>query len=289
MLLFSGSANRPLAEKLADALQIKLGSATINHFPDGECNITIHDNIRNQEVFIIQSTCAPVNHNIMELCLLIAAIRRAGAKYIHLIAPYFGYARQASSLHTVAAILCTAGIDRLITVDLHEPSYKKFFNCQVENLSAADIFLSDIKNKNLNSPIIVSPDVGGVNRAYYLSKLLNNSAVTFIAKKRQSNKVTALNIIGSVTNRDCIIIDDIIDTAQTLQTTASMLKTYGARNIYAYCTHGVLSANAIPRVTDSVCAEVVITDSIDINGIGCYKLRKVSLVNLFTKRIFNLI
>lgn len=245
MLLFSGNANRQLAEKLAASLQLSLGLATITQFPDGECKIAIHENVRDKEVYIIQPTCAPVNHNILELCFLIAAIRRAGAKYIHAIVPYFAYARQDYHAQIVAQMLSNVGIDRLITVDLHTSICKKFFTCHVDNLSAADLFLADIKSKNLHNAVIVSPDVGGIARARNLARLLNNNAITFIAKRRnQQHDVAAIHVIGQVNNRDCIIIDDIIDTANTIQTTANALKANGAHR-YILIAHTPYSQLAL--------------------------------------------
>ncbi len=273
--LFAGNAIPELAQKIADRLYLKLGKATVGRFSDGEITVQINENVRGADVFILQSTCAPTNDNLMELLVMVDALRRASAGRITAVIPYFGYARQDRRVRSarvpitakvVADFLSSVGVDRVLTVDLHAEQIQGFFDVPVDNVFGTPVLLDDIKSRDFHQPIVVSPDIGGVVRARALAKLLDDCDLAIIDKRRpQANVAQVMHIIGDVTDRDCIIVDDMIDTAGTLCKAAEALKEHGARNIYAYATHPVFSGNAVDNVANSVIDEFIVTDSIPLS------------------------
>jgi ribose-phosphate pyrophosphokinase len=270
--LFSGNANRPLAEEIAKTLQLPLGDADVSRFSDGEVYVQINENVRGEDVFVIQSTSYPANDNLMELLICVDALRRASAKRITAVLPYFGYARQDRkpgprtpiSAKLVANLITTAGANRVLSIDLHAGQIQGFFDIPTDNLFASPVIAADIHarlaNKNL---LVVSPDVGGVVRARGLAKRLNNAPLAIVDKRREkAGESEVMNIIGDVEGRTCILIDDIVDSAGTLCNAAAALKQQGATEVFAYCTHGVLSGAAAARVAKSELSELVVTDTI---------------------------
>ncbi|MDY6322308.1 MAG: ribose-phosphate pyrophosphokinase [Succinivibrio sp.] len=272
MKLFAGNAVPELAKKIAARLYTRLGDATVARFSDGEICVQINENVRGDDVFIIQSTCAPTNDNLMELIVMIDAMRRASAGRITAVVPYFGYARQDRRLRSarvpisakvVADFLSAVGVDRVLTVDLHAEQIQGFFDVPVDNCFSSQIFVDDMKNLGLKDPCIVSPDMGGVVRARAIAKLLNNADIAIIDKRRPRPNVSeVMNLIGEVKDRDCIIVDDIVDTAGTLCKAAAALKERGARTVYAYVTHPVLSGDAYDNVSKSAIDTMVVSDTI---------------------------
>ena len=272
MKLFAGNAVPDLAKKIADRLYTRLGDATVDTFSDGEIHVQINENVRGDDVFIIQSTCAPTNDNLMELIVMIDAVRRASAGRITAVIPYFGYARQDRRLRSarvpisakvVADFLSAVGVDRVLTVDLHAEQIQGFFDVPVDNCFSSQIFVDDMLTLNLEHPCVVSPDMGGVVRARAIAKLLNNADIAIIDKRRPRPNVSeVMNLIGEVKDRDCIIVDDIADTAGTLCKAAAALKDRGAKSVYAYVTHPVLSGPAYDNISKSVIDQLVVTDTI---------------------------
>ena len=254
MKLFAGNATPDLAKKIADRLYTRLGNATVDRFSDGEVHVQINENVRGCDIFVIQSTCAPTNDNLMELIVMIDALRRASAGRITAVIPYFGYARQDRRLRSarvpitakvVADFLSSVGVDRVLTVDLHAEQIQGFFDVPVDNCFSSQIFVEDMLTLNLKNPCVVSPDMGGVVRARAIAKLLNNADIAIIDKRRPRPNVSeVMNLIGEVKDRDCIIVDDIIDTGGTLCKAAAALKERGAKSVTAYGTHAVLSGDA---------------------------------------------
>lgn len=295
--LFTGNANPALAHKISDKLKFPLGEANISHFSDGETRIEILENVRGQDVFIIQSTSAPTNNNLMELLLMSDALRRASASRITAVIPYFAYARQDKRLPSarvpigakvVADLIATVGIDRLITVDLHSEPVQGFFSIPVDNVNASKAFLEDIEHKQYKDVMVVSPDIGGVIRARTFAERLNNADLAIIDKRRpQPNESQVMNIIGDVKNRFCVILDDMIDTAGTLCLAAEALKKQGAKKIVAYCTHPVLSGSAIEAIEQSPLEEVVVTDTIPLNDKAkqCSRIRQISCAPMLAEVI----
>ncbi|MDY2889995.1 MAG: ribose-phosphate pyrophosphokinase [Succinivibrio sp.] len=272
MKLFAGNAVPDLAKKIAARLYTRLGDATVDTFSDGEIHVQINENVRGDDVFIIQSTCAPTNDNLMELIVMIDAVRRASAGRITAVIPYFGYARQDRRLRSarvpisakvVADFLSAVGVDRVLTVDLHAEQIQGFFDVPVDNCFSSQIFVDDMLTLNLERPCVVSPDMGGVVRARAIAKLLNNADIAIIDKRRPRPNVSeVMNLIGEVKDRDCIIVDDIADTAGTLCKAAAALKDRGAKSVYAYVTHPVLSGPAYDNISKSVIDQMVVTDTI---------------------------
>ncbi len=272
MKLFAGNAVPDLAKKIAARLYTRLGDATVDTFSDGEIHVQINENVRGDDVFIIQSTCAPTNDNLMELIVMIDAVRRASAGRITAVIPYFGYARQDRRLRSarvpisakvVADFLSAVGVDRVLTVDLHAEQIQGFFDVPVDNCFSSQIFVDDMLTLNLERPCVVSPDMGGVVRARAIAKLLNNADIAIIDKRRPRPNVSeVMNLIGEVKDRDCIIVDDIADTAGTLCKAAAALKDRGAKSVYAYVTHPVLSGPAYDNISKSVIDQLVVTDTI---------------------------
>ncbi len=271
MKLLSGNSNILLAKEISDNIEIPLTEAFIKRFSDNEIYVEIKENVRGQNIFVIQSTSNPANDNLVELLICIDTLKRASANQVTAIIPYFGYARQDRkagprtpiSSKLVANLITKAGADRVLTIDLHASQIQGFFDIPVDNLYAAPIFVTDIKKiYNNNDIMVISPDVGGVVRARYVADRLN-SDLAIVEKRRERNNVSeVLNIIGNVKNRDCIIIDDIVDTAGTLTNAANALIAAGAKKVSAYVSHGVLSGPAIDRITDSNLSEIVTTNTI---------------------------
>ncbi|QOL27285.1 ribose-phosphate pyrophosphokinase [Thalassotalea sp. LPB0316] len=297
MKIFAGNATPELAKKIADRLYMNLGEAKVGSFSDGEISVEITENVRGADVFIIQSTCAPTNNNLMELIVMVDALRRASAGRITAVMPYFGYARQDRRVRSarvpitakvVADFLSSVGVDRVLTVDLHAEQIQGFFDVPVDNVFGTPILLEDMVEKNLDNPVVVSPDIGGVVRARAVAKLLDDADLAIIDKRRpKANVAQVMHIIGDVEGRDCIIVDDMIDTGGTLAKAAAALKDHGAKNVYAYATHPVLSGNAVQNLKDSVIDEVIVTDSIPLSDElkALPNLRQLTLSGMLSEAI----
>ncbi len=275
--LFAGNATPELAEIISNRLDIDLGNATVGRFSDGEISVQINDNVRGSDVFIIQSTCAPCNDNLMELIVMVDALRRASAGRITAVIPYFGYARQDRRVRSarvpitakvVADFLSSVGVDRVLTVDLHAEQIQGFFDVPVDNVFGSPILVDDLRKKGFDAAddvVVVSPDIGGVVRARAIAKLLDDKDLAIIDKRRpQANVAQVMHIIGDVEGRDCIMVDDMIDTGGTLCKAAEALKAHGAKRVFAYATHPVFSGNAVENLQNSVIDEVIVTDSIPL-------------------------
>ncbi|QJU56738.1 ribose-phosphate pyrophosphokinase [Sphingomonas sp. AP4-R1] len=297
MKLLTGNANRPLAKAIADYLDMPLTDASVRRFADEEVFVEIHENVRGEDVFVLQSTGYPANDNLMELLICIDALRRASARRITAVVPYFGYARQDRkpgprtpiSAKLVANLITAAGANRVLSVDLHAGQIQGFFDIPTDNLYAAPVMSEDIKarfgDKNL---MVVSPDVGGVVRARALAKRLNNAPLAIVDKRRErAGESEVMNIIGDVTGRFCILIDDIVDSAGTLCNAAAALRDAGAEDVVAYVTHGVLSGGAVARVEGSALRELVITDSIapNVAVAGAQKIRVNTIAPLLAEAV----
>ncbi|MEE2025336.1 MULTISPECIES: ribose-phosphate pyrophosphokinase [Alkalimonas] len=284
MKVFAGNAIPELASKIASRLYIKLGDADVGRFSDGEVSVMINENVRGSDVFIIQSTCAPTNDNLMELIVMVDALRRASAGRITAVLPYFGYARQDRRVRSarvpitakvVADFLSSVGVDRVLTVDLHAEQIQGFFDVPVDNVFASPVLLEDMRKKDLQSPVVVSPDIGGVVRARAVAKLLNDADLAIIDKRRpKANVSQVMHIIGDVKDRDCILVDDMIDTGGTLCKAAEALKEQGAKRVFAYATHPVFSGNAPQIIANSVIDELIVTDTIPLSA----EMKKVAKV-----------
>jgi ribose-phosphate pyrophosphokinase len=297
LMVFTGNANPELAQLIVDRLDMPLGEAKVSKFSDGEIAIEINENVRGKDIFIIQSTCIPTNDNIMELCLLVDALRRSSAGRITAVIPYYGYARQDRrvrsarvpiSAKVVADMLQSAGVDRALTVDLHADQIQGFFNVPMDNIYGSPILLDDIEKQQYEDLIIVSPDVGGVVRARAIAKQLNDADLAIIDKRRpQANEAQVMHIIGDVQDRTCIIVDDMVDTAGTLCKAADALKQFGAKKVVAYCTHPVLSGPAIENIMNSQLDELVVTDTIPLSkeAKACTKIRQLTLAGLLAESI----
>lgn len=297
IMLFAGNANPELASQISHHLDIPLGDATVGSFSDGESMVEIKENVRGRDVFIIQPTCAPTNDNLMELIIMADALRRASASRITAVVPYFGYARQDRRVRSarvpitakvVADMMASVGISRVLTVDLHADQIQGFFYMPVDNAYATPVILDDINAKKLDNIMVVSPDVGGVIRARAIAKRLDDTDLAIIDKRRpQANVAEVMHIIGDVNNRDCILIDDIVDTAGTLCSASEALKNQGARTVIAYCSHPVFSGKAIDNITKSALDEIVVTNSIPLSepAMACKKIRSLSLAQMLAKII----
>ena len=296
--IFSGNSCPQLAQKVVACRHESLGAIEVGAFSDGETMVEINENVRGCHIFIIQSTCQPVNTSLMELIIMTDAFRRASAHQITAVIPYFGYARQDRRVRSkrvpitskvVADMMAQAGVDRIITVDLHADQIQGFFSIPVDNIYASRIILEDICTyHNLDDTVVVSPDVGGVVRARAVAKRLNDCDLAIIDKRRPApNQSQVMNIIGEVRGRNCIIVDDIIDTAGTLCKAATALKDAGAKHVFAYGTHAVLSGAAVSNIMSSSLDEVVVTDSITLTdeAKNCPKLRQISLYSLIAETI----
>jgi len=286
--IFSGSAHPLLAENISKYLDVGLSQSNISKFSDGEINCQISESVRGRDVFIIQPTCAPTNDNLMELLIMTDAIRRSSAKSITAVIPYFGYARQDRKAaprvpitsKLVANLLESAGITRVVTMDLHAGQIQGFFDIPVDNLYGSTVFVDYIKNKNLQNPIVASPDVGGVARARNMAEKMGFDLVIVDKRREQANKSEVMNIIGDVEGKDVILVDDIIDTAGTIIQAAAALKAKGATSVTACCTHGVLSGPAFERIEKGALDELVITDTIP-HYVNSPKITVLPVANIF--------
>lgn len=297
MMLFTGNANPHLAERIVGHLRLPLGKAVVGRFSDGEVMVEIIDSVRGKDVFIVQPTCHPANDNLMELLIMIDAMRRASAARVTAVMPYYGYARQdrrprsarvSIAAKVVANMIGTAGAHRVLTVDLHADQIQGFFNVPVDNVYASPVLLGDIWKHKYPDLIVVSPDVGGVVRARALAKRLDDADLAIIDKRRpRPNEAQVMNIIGDVDGRTCILIDDMADTAGTLCQAASALKQNGASKVVAYCTHAVLSGPAINNVEGSELDELVVTDTIpfDKRASSCNRIRQLSIAGMLAESI----
>jgi ribose-phosphate pyrophosphokinase len=295
MAVFSGNAHPELANDIVRCLRIPLARAHVGRFSDGEINVEILENVRGREAFIVQPTSPPASENLMELLVMVDAIRRASAARITAVIPYFGYARQdrrprASRVpitaKLVAKLIGTAGVDRVLTVDLHADQIQGFFDIAVDNVYASPLLLGDVWKQKYSDMVVVSPDVGGVVRARALAKRLDDADLVIIDKRRaRANQSEVMNIIGEVENKNCILIDDMVDTAGTLCHAAGALKEHGATSVAAYITHPVLSGPAVSRITESQIDEMVVTDTIPLNeeARACKKIRQLSTAELLAE------
>tara|TARA_R110002095_G_scaffold155489_1_gene135108 strand:+ start:2622 stop:3557 length:936 start_codon:yes stop_codon:yes gene_type:complete len=296
-MVFTGNANKVLARDIAQHLNITLGRSIVEKFSDGEIMVEIGENVRGKEVFVIQSTCAPTNDHVMELMVMIDALKRACASRITAIIPYYGYARQDRRPRSarvpitsklVAKMIETAGAHHVLTVDLHADQIQGFFDIPVDNVYASPLLLSDIWQRKTETLMIVSPDVGGVVRARALAKRLDDADLAIIDKRRpKPNESQVMNIIGDVSGRECVIVDDLVDTAGTLCLAAKALKDSGALSVKAYCTHPVLSGKAIENISASVLDELVVTDTIPLreNAANCKKIRQLGVAEMLAETI----
>ncbi len=297
LMLFSGNANRPLAEAIAKLLKVALGKAVIDQFSDGETHVEILDNVRGRDVFIVQPICPPANDHLMELLTMVDAIRRSSASRITAVVPYFGYARQDRRIRStrvpitarvVADMLTAVGVDRVLTVDIHAEQIQGFFNIPVDNVFGTPIMLDYIKKQKLAAPpVIVSPDIGGVVRARAVAKALNCDLAIIDKRRPKPNEAQVMHIIGDVFGRSCLIVDDIVDTAGTLCKAAQALKDNGAMEVFAYAIHPVLSGNAIPNIQDSDLSEMIVTDSIPLSAAAkkCHKIKQLSIASMLSETI----
>lgn len=288
LMVFSGNANPELTNEITRHLGLNMGKALVSQFSDGEINIEIRDNVRGRDVFVVQPTCAPTHKNLMELILIIDALRRASATRITAVVPYFGYARQDRrvrsirvpiSAKVVADMLTNAGVDRVMTVDLHAEQIQGFFDCAVDNVYGLPVLLTDVERQNYENLTVVSPDIGGVVRARAMAKQLNTDLAIIDKRRPEANQAQVMNIIGEVEGRTCLLIDDIVDTAGTLCKAADALKEQGAKKVIAYCTHPVLSGKAIDNIENSALDTLVVTNSIPLTEAAknCAKIRSLSL------------
>jgi ribose-phosphate pyrophosphokinase len=295
-VLFTGNANRELAQEIASNLGVELGKANVGRFSDGEVTVELLQNVRARDVFVVQSTCAPTNDNLMELLIMVDALKRASARRITAVIPYFGYARQDRrprstrvpiSAKVVANLLETVGIERVLTMDLHADQIQGFFDIPVDNIYASPVLLSDLKSKNYQNLIVVSPDIGGVVRARALAKQLSCDLAIIDKRRSAANVSEVMHVIGEIEGRNCVIMDDMIDTAGTLVKAAEVLKERGAKSVYAYCTHAVFSGPAIERIKASALDEVVICNTIPLSDSAraCSKIRQLSVAFLFAETI----
>ncbi len=297
MMLFSGNSNPPLAWAIAAHLQVRLGKATVGRFSDGEINVEIEENVRGRDVFVLQSICQPTNDNLIELLVLIDALRRASASNITAVIPYLGYARQDRrprsarvpiTAKVVANMIASVGTERVLTLDLHADQIQGFFDMPMDNIYASPVLLGDIWKHEYPDLIVVSPDVGGVVRARAVARRLDNADLAIIDKRRpRANEAQVMNIIGDVDGRSCVLVDDMVDTAGTLCKAAAALKQNGARHVVAYCTHPVLSGAAIENMSGSALDELVVTDTIPLTeqARACETIRQMTVAELIGESI----
>jgi ribose-phosphate pyrophosphokinase len=297
MMVFTGNANPALARKVADRLYLAMGSAAVSKFSDGEITVELNENVRGKDVFVLQSTCHPTNDNIIELLLIIDALRRASAGRITAVVPYFGYARQDRrvrstrvpiSAKVVADTMVGVGVDRVLTVDLHAEQIQGFFTVPVDNVYASSILNADIVRCDYENLIVVSPDIGGVVRARAIAKQLDDADLAIIDKRRpRANEAEVMNLIGDVDGRTAILVDDMVDTAGTLCTAANALKERGALKVVSYCTHAVLSGKALENIKNSQLDELVVTDTIPLSSeaLAVGKIRQLTIADLLAESI----
>ncbi len=296
-MIFSGNANPELARRIASHLHLSLGKCTVQTFSDGEISVEIEETVRGREVFIIQPTCKPTNDHIMELLVMVDALRRASAERVTVVVPYFGYSRQDRrprsarvpiTAKVVANMIESVGADRILTVDLHADQIQGFFNIPVDNVYASPILLGDVWRQRHPQLLVVSPDVGGVVRARALAKRLGDAELAIIDKRRpKANVAKVMNIIGDVEGKNCVLVDDLVDTAGTLCNAAAALKEHGAVSVAAYCTHPVLSGPAITNISGSQLDELVVTDTIPLSeeALACDKIRQLSIATMLAETI----
>ena len=296
LMVFSGNANPELAQEIARYLSVPIGKATVSQFSDGEINVEIRENVRGHDVFVIQPTCAPTDKHLMELVFIVDALRRASASRITAVIPYFGYARQDRrvrsvrvpiSAKVVADMIANVGVNRVLTVDLHAEQIQGFFDCTVDNVYGTPVLLADIERQNYEDLLVVSPDIGGVVRARAMAKQLQTDLAIIDKRRPEANKAEVMNIIGDVEGRTCLLIDDIIDTAGTLCNAANALKEKGAKRVVAYCTHPVLSGNAIDNINNSQLDHLVVTNSIPLSpeAQNCTRIRQLSLGKMLAEAV----
>jgi len=298
LLVFSGNANLPLAKAVCRELSVPMGKALVGKFSDGEVQVEIEENVRRQEVFVIQSTCAPTAENFMELLVMVDALKRASAGSVTAVVPYLGYARQDRrprsarvpiTAKVAAKMFSAVGTDRVLTIDLHADQIQGFFDIPVDNVYASPILLAEIwRNQGTDNVMVVSPDVGGVVRARAIAKRLDDADLAIIDKRRpRANVSTVMNIIGDVEGRTCVLVDDIVDTAGTLCAAAAALKQHGAKRVVAYCTHAVLSGAAINNISGSSLDELVVTDTIPLSEAAraCGRIRQLGVAELLAETI----
>jgi ribose-phosphate pyrophosphokinase len=299
LMLFSGNANPRLAQDVSRHLNISLGRALVGKFSDGEVMVEIMENVRGKDVFVLQSTCAPTNDNLMELLVMVDALKRSSAARVSAAMPYFGYARQdrrprsarvAISAKVVANMLTVAGVSRVLTMDLHADQIQGFFDLPVDNIYAAPVLLGDVWKQRYEDLIVVSPDVGGVVRARALAKRLESDLAIIDKRRPRANVAEVMNVIGEVKGRTCVIMDDMVDTAGTLCKAAQVLKDEGATKVVAYCTHAVLSGGAVERIAASALDELVVTDTIPLreDAAACRKIRQLSVAGLLAETILRI-
>ena len=295
-VLFTGNANPALAQEMASNLGIELGKAKVGRFSDGELDIEIYQNVRARDIFVVQPTCAPTNENLMELCIMVDALKRASARRVTAVIPYFGYARQDRrprsarvpiTAKVVADLLTTVGVSRVMVMDLHADQIQGFFNIPVDNIYATPILLGDLWKQNYDDLLVVSPDVGGVVRARAIAKRLDSELAIIDKRRPRANVSEVMHIIGDVNGRTCVIMDDMVDTANTLCKAATALKEHGAKKVVAYCTHPVLSGGAVPRIVDSELDELVVSDTIPLTeeAKACSRIRVLSCAQLLAETI----
>ena len=299
LMVFTGNANPKLAAGVVKRLNISLGRATVGRFSDGEVNVEILENVRGKDVFVLQSTCQPTNDNLMELFIMVDALKRASAGRVTAVIPYFGYARQdrrprsarvAITAKVVANMLQAAGVQRMLTVDLHADQIQGFFDIPVDNIYAGPILLGDIWKQRHDDLLVVSPDIGGVVRARALAKHLESDLAIIDKRRPKANVSEVMNIIGEVQGRSCVIMDDMVDTAGTLCKAAQALKQRGAKKVLAYCTHPVLSGAAVARIAESELDELVVTDTIPLreDAHACPRIRQVSIGGLLAETMLRI-
>ena len=297
LMIFAGNANPALAKRIAEILGTMPGRIQVDTFSDGEIFVEVMENVRGRDVFIVQPTCAPTNDNLMELMIMIDAMRRASAQRVTAVVPYYGYSRQdrkprsarvAITAKVVANMLASVKLDRLLTVDLHADQIQGFFDLPLDNVYASPILLKDVWQRHHNNLLVVSPDVGGVVRARALAKRLGDADLAIIDKRRpKANVAEVMNIIGDVEGKNCVIVDDLVDTAGTLCKAARALKEHGAASVSAYCTHPVLSGNAIKNLNESVLDELVVTNTIPLSeeAQNCGRIRQLSVATMLAETI----
>ena len=299
LLVFSGNANKPLANSICRELGVRPGKALVSRFSDGEVQVEIQENVRRQEVFVVQPTCAPSAENLVELLVLIDALKRASVASVTAVVPYFGYARQDRrprsarvpiTAKVVANMLQAVGVQRLLTMDLHADQIQGFFDIAVDNVYAAPVLLNDLDKQKYDDLLVVSPDVGGVVRARAFAKRMECDLAIIDKRRPKANVSEVMNIIGEVEGRTCVIMDDIVDTAGTLCKAASALKANGAKRVLSYCTHAVLSGAAVSRLAESDLDELVVTDTIPLreDARACGRIRQVSVASLLADTILRI-
>jgi len=299
LMVFAGNANARLAQEVARHLNLSLGRAVVGKFSDGEVMVEIMENVRGKDVFVLQSTCQPTNDNLMELMVMVDALKRSSAARVSAAIPYFGYSRQdrrprsarvGISAKVVANMLTSVGVARVLTMDLHADQIQGFFDVPVDNIYAAPVLLGDVWKKNYDDLIVVSPDVGGVVRARALAKRLDSDLAIIDKRRPRANVSEVMNVIGEVRGRTCVIMDDMVDTAGTLCKAAEVLKKEGAIKVVAYCTHPVLSGGAVARIATSDLDELVVTDTIPLNeeARACRKIRQLSVAGLLAETILRI-